>query len=151
MSSKPKVCLVSSSGGHYEQLLQLKKWSEDYNVFWVTEKTKYESPADYYVLQIGSNDKYFYLKFIKLFFQVLQIWIKEKPDYIVTTGALVAVPFGLIAKLLRRKIVFIESFARVNDSSQTGRLFYKIADLFIVQWKPLLKEYPNAVYGGSIY
>ena len=28
---------------------------------------------------------------------------------------------------------------------------YKIADLFIVQWKELLNIYPNAVYGGGIF
>ena len=37
----PRICLVSSSGGHFEQLLMLRKLSEKYNVFIVTEKTKY--------------------------------------------------------------------------------------------------------------
>lgn len=151
MKKNKKVCLVSSSGGHYEQLLQLKSWSEKYESFWVTEKTNYESPADYYTIQIGSNDKYFSLKFIKLFFQVMKIWFQERPDYIVTTGALVAVPFGILAKIMNKKVIFIESFARVNDSSKTGRFFYKFADLFIVQWESLLDEYPNGTFGGSIY
>ena len=28
---------------------------------------------------------------------------------------------------------------------------YKFANLFIVQWREMLKMYPKAVYGGSIY
>lgn len=151
MSKKQKVIMVSSSGGHYEQLLQLKKWSEKYDATWVTEKTKYQSPADYYVMQMGSNDRFFFFKFIILFLHVLYIWIKEKPDFIITTGALVAVPFGVLAKIIKKKIIFIESFARVSNSSKTGRFFYKRADLFIVQWETLLEEYPEAIYGGSIY
>ena len=38
-----------------------------------------------------------------------------------------------------------------NKKTATGRLIYPIADLFIVQWKEMLKLYPKAVYGGSIY
>lgn len=148
---KNKICLVSSSGGHFEQLSELNKWSKEYDSFWVTEKTNYKINADYQLKQIGSNDSWFILRFIGLFYNILKIWLKEKPDYIITTGALVAVPFGLIAKILGKKIIFIESFARVKNSSKTGRFFYKISDLFIVQWKFLLKEYPKAIYGGSIY
>ena len=39
--TKQKICLVSSSGGHFEQLLCLRKLSEDYDCFILTEKTKY--------------------------------------------------------------------------------------------------------------
>ena len=36
-----KICLISSSGGHFEQLLMLRKLGEEYNVFIITEKTEY--------------------------------------------------------------------------------------------------------------
>ena len=45
----------------------------------------------------------------------------------------------------------IETFANKNKKTATGRLIYPIADLFIVQWKEMLKLYPKATYGGSIY
>ena len=45
----------------------------------------------------------------------------------------------------------IETFANRNKKTATGRLIYPIADLFIVQWEEMLKIYPKAVYGGSIY
>jgi len=38
-----KICLISSSGGHFEQLLMLKKLSENHELYIVTEKTKYTS------------------------------------------------------------------------------------------------------------
>ena len=38
---KKKICLISSSGGHYEQLLMLRPLIENNNGFIVTEKTKY--------------------------------------------------------------------------------------------------------------
>ncbi len=85
--------------------------------------------------------------FLKSFFWL----IKEKPDIIVSTGALVTCPISLLGKLMRKKIIYIESFARVDNASLTGKLFYKIADVFIVQWEELLKIYPKAIYGGGIF
>ncbi len=148
---KVKLCLISSSGGHYEQLSMLKPLSEKYDVFWVTEKTDYKGNADYYLYATGSNDKMVLFKLIANCFKTLHFWLKEKPSFVITTGTLVALPVCFLAKLLRKKVVFIETFARVTDCTRMGKLMYKIADLFIYQWEELAEFYPNGVYGGSIY
>ena len=77
--------------------------------------------------------------------------MREKPDVIVTTGALIVFPFCLYAKLMGTKVIYIETFARVNDRSLTGRLVYPLADLFLVQWESLLELYPKAKYVGGIF
>ena len=148
---KKKICLISSSGGHYEQLRMLAPLAEKYDIFWVTERTKYPSKADYYLLQTGSTDVFFVFKMIFNFFKSLLIWCKESPDFVVTTGAMVVIPMVFLAKIFRKKVIYIESFARVYDASKTGKLMYKYSDLFIVQWDSLKTVYPDAVYGGSIY
>ena len=56
-----------------------------------------------------------------------------------------------LGKIFRSKIVYIETFANTNKKTATGRLIYPIADLFIVQWEEMLKLYPKAKLGGSIY
>ncbi|MGO1470878.1 MAG: PssD/Cps14F family polysaccharide biosynthesis glycosyltransferase [Tissierella sp.] len=150
-NSKPKIIMISSSGGHYEQLSMLKSLEEMYDLVWITEKTTYKSKADYYFLQTGTTDKFYLLKMIWISIQSLHIWIKEKPDFIISTGAILAIPISLLAKILKKKVIFIESFARIENSSKTGRFFYNFADLFIVQWETLKTEYPSAIYGGSIY
>ena len=150
-SNQIKICLISSSGGHYEQLKMLKKLGKDYDIFWITEYTPYASEANYYMIQTGMKDKWYILKMIRNLLRTLKIWVKERPDYVVTTGSMVAIPMALLAKLFRKKLVYIESFARVSDSSKTGQLLYKYADLFIVQWESMKEVYPNAVYGGSLY
>ena len=93
----------------------------------------------------------FALRSMKMFFQQLWIFIKEQPDVVLTTGAGVAVPTCVIAKVFHRKIIYIESFARISSPNRTGMFIYKFADLFIVQWESLLKFYPKAVYGGWLY
>lgn len=146
-----KICLISSSGGHYEQLKMLSPLSLDNEVFWVTEKADYASEADYYLIQTGIKDKLFLLKMIINFFKSLRIWYKEKPEYIITTGTMIVLPIVFMAKVFGKKVIYIETFARVNEGTRVGRLMYKHADLFIIQWESLKEVYPNAIYGGSIY
>jgi len=146
-----KICLISSSGGHYEQLKMLKPLEKKYNVFWITEKTDYFSHADYFLLQTGMKDKFYLIKTIINFIKSVYIWIKERPDYIVTTGTMIVFPMAFIAKILKKKLIFIETFARVYDGTRAGKILYKYSDLFIIQWESLKEIYPKAVYGGSIY
>ena len=58
-----KILLVSSSGGHFEQLKILKKLSEnaDFDILVVTEKTKYtkKSEADFFVGQMNRKEIFF--------------------------------------------------------------------------------------------
>lgn len=151
LERRKKICLISSSGGHYEQLKMLAPLSEDHDVFWVTEESEYASKADYYLIQTGLKDKYFPIKMFANFFRSLKIWYKEKPDYVITTGTMIVLPMAFLAKLFGKRLIYIETFARVYDGTRTGRLMYKFADLFIVQWETLKEIYPNAVYGGSLY
>lgn len=149
--ARKKLCLISSSGGHYEQLKMLAPLAEENDVIWITERTQYKSDADYYLMQTGLTDKFFIFKMMINFLKTLMIWFKERPDYVITTGAMVVLPMAFLAKLFGKKLIYIESFARVYDGSKTGKLLYKYADLFIVQWESLKEVYPKAIYGGSIY
>lgn len=146
-----KLCLVSASGGHYEQLKQLTPLIDKYDGFFVTEKTKFKSPAKYYLPATGFGDFWVLPKTMIMFIKAINIWIKEKPDYVITTGTYISIPFALLARLTRKKFIYIETFARVYDGTRAGKLMYKFSDLFIIQWETLKKIYPKATYGGSIY
>lgn len=150
-----KVCLISSSGGHLEQIKQLKDVTSRYECFYVVTRTKATEAMKqkkYIVSDLIRTNKFvLILRMVKMMFEQLVIFVKERPDVIVTTGAGVAIPMCLIGKIFKRKVVYIESFARINTPNKTGLLVYKFADLFIVQWEELKKHYPNAVYGGRIY
>lgn len=149
--SRLKLCMVSSSGGHYEQLRMLATLGQWHRLLWVTEKTDYNSPADYYLYQCGLKDRYYLFKMVANSISSLRIWLKEKPDVVITTGTMVALPLCLIAKLLGKRLIYIETFARVYDGTRTGKLLYRFSDLFIYQWEGLVKVYPKGIYGGSIY
>lgn len=151
MKNEVKLLFISSSGGHLEQLMMLKPLMGIYNSRIVTEKTQFSKKGDYFVIQTGHKDKLMILKLMVNFILATIIFLKERPTHIISTGAITVIPFALIGKIIGTKIIFIETFARIKDKTKTGKLMYKIADLFIVQWESLLEVYPNAVYGGSIY
>lgn len=155
MLKNKKICLISSAGGHLEQIKQLKEIINKYDCFFVVTRTKATEAMkhkNYIVSDMNRSNKIVMIvRMLKMFLEQFKIFIKEKPDVIITTGAGVVIPMCIIAKIFRKKVIYIESFARINTPNKTGKLIYKFADLFIIQWKELKKYYPNAVYGGWIY
>ena len=150
-----KACFVASSGGHWEELMCILPIAEEHDTFYVTEaggQAQGSSLEKLYLLpQINRRQKDFLWRFLKLMVSAGKIMAREKPDFVVTTGALLAFPFCLYAKAMGAKVIYIESFARVHDRSLTGRLVYPFADLFLVQWESLLACYPKAKYVGGIF
>ena len=152
MKKNPKICFVSSSGGHWEQLQKLKPLADKYEGFFVTEKTQFDAPlASYFMMQTDLKDKLMPFKMLVNSVKALKIWIKEKPDLIITTGTMVAYPFYLLSIICKKKFIFIETFGRANMPTVAGKLMEKHSDLFIVQWETQKKHYKKAIYGGCSY
>jgi beta-1,4-N-acetylglucosaminyltransferase len=151
-----KICFAASTGGHYEQLLLLKPLIDKYNSFLITEKTEYktcgiENRKIYYLKQVNRKEGSFPIYILINIFKSLRIFIKEKPDVIITTGVLSVIPISIIAKIFRKKLIYIESFSKITSPTLTGKFLYKFADQFYVQWRELLKFYPKAIYKGGLY
>jgi UDP-N-acetylglucosamine:LPS N-acetylglucosamine transferase len=148
---KLKICLACSAGGHLTQLLQLSDLWKNYEHFYLTFKSKSSlnlTEKTYYIKNPKRNPILFLLASV----QSLSIFLIEKPQVVITTGAGVAIPISLISKVFRKKLIFIESFSRVKTPSATGKFLYFFADLFLVQWKPLLKKYGSkAQYEGAVF
>ena len=152
---KKKLCFAASSGGHFEQLLMLKPLMQKYDSFILTEKTHYKVNIDnqkiYYVRQVNRKEKTFIFKLIGNALKSLFIFIKERPDVVITTGVLAMIPMCLLSKLFRKKLIYIESFAKITSPTETGKMMYKYADRFYVQWESMLEFYPDAICLGGIY
>ena len=153
-----RVLFISSTGGHLDELLQLRKLFKKYNSYIITEKTKSKKKKknkypNVNYLVFGTKDHLFtYLfKFIYNFIKTIILFIKIRPSVIVTTGTHTAVPMCYIGKLFFRKIIYIETIANSKSKTLSGKLVYSIADTFIVQWESMLELYPKAIYGGWIY
>jgi len=153
-----RVMFISSTGGHLDELMQLKPIFKNYDYSIVTEKTKSNINlknkfTKVSFLVFGTKDHLFsyIFKFIYNCLKSVFIFIKYRPNVIVTTGTHTAVPMCYVGKIFRRKIIFIETFANRNTKTLAGKLVYPIADKFIVQWESMLKLYPKAELWGWIY
>jgi len=154
-----KVLFISSTGGHLNELLQLKPMFNKYDYTIVTEKDSFtESLKEEYkdkiqYLPYGTRSKI--LSYIFKYFMVcvksIYLYFKIRPKYIITTGTHTVVPICYLGKLFGTKIIFIETFANSTTKTMSGKMIYPIANLFIVQWESMLKLYPKAKLGGSIY
>lgn len=151
-----KVIFAASSGGHITEILKLEELFKDYEYMLVTEKTDVtEYLQDKYnveYLKYGPNKnifKYIY-NIISNIIKCIKIVAKFKPDTVVSTGAQIGGFVCYIGKLFGAKIIYIESLAKTQTLSKTGKNVYKIADKFYVQWKSLEKNYEKAEYLGRL-
>lgn len=133
-------------------MMQLKDFYEKREHFFVTFRRPNSE-------ELSKKEKTYFLTdpkrnlflFSKNFFESLLVFLKEKPRFIVSTGAGIAIPVCFIGKALGAKIIFIESYCRIDKPSLSGKIVYPIADLFIVQWPELLGFYPKAKYLGGFF
>ena len=156
---KRNVLIISSTGGHLNELMQLSPMFEKYDYHIITEKTKsnlklkekYPGKVGYLVYGTKLHIFTYIFKLLYNCFKSLYYYIKFHPDYIITTGTHTAGPMCCIGKILGSKIIYIETFANIKTKTSTGKLIYHFADRFIVQWPSMKKLYPKAIDGGWIY
>ena len=158
-SKKKKVMFISSVGGHLTQLLELKSLFDNYNYVLVTEKTdvskKLVGTYKISFLPYGSRNQKLIYPFVLIWncIKSLFLMIKYNPNVIVTTGANTAAAMCCLGKIFRKKVIYIESFAKSNSPTLTGKMIYKLHayTTFVVQWETMLEFYPKAEYWGGIY
>lgn len=148
-----KVCLVGSSGGHLTHLYMLKPFWQNKERFWVTfdkadAKSLLEGEKMFPCYYPTNRSLKALVKNTVIAWKVLR---KEKPDLIISSGAAVAVPFFYLGKLFGAKTIYIEVFDRIDASTMTGKLVYRVADKFIVEWEEMKQVYPKAINLGSIF
>ncbi|MDR3696313.1 PssD/Cps14F family polysaccharide biosynthesis glycosyltransferase [Mucilaginibacter sp.] len=151
------ILIPTSTGGHLNEVLQLKKLYDTYKCIIVTE----DVPINHTILKgynyefvraNGENrDFTFWRNFIINIFLAFKIIIKNRPSAIVTTGSHTAVPFCYIGKLFGCKVIFILSFCRTTSKALSADLVHPIADMFFVQWEETKKFYKKAVYVGPVF
>ncbi|MEV4121462.1 UDP-N-acetylglucosamine--LPS N-acetylglucosamine transferase [Micromonospora sp. NPDC049645] len=148
----PVLLLVGSSGGHLAQLLALRPWYESRRRCWVTFDTPEAVslldgedlvPAHHPTTRNVPN----------LFRNAMLAWrvLRERRvEAVVTTGAGVAVPFVVLARLRRIPTVYIEVYDRIDTPTLTARLCRPFLSAMLVQWDEQRRHYPEATVVGTL-
>jgi len=157
----PKVGIICSHGGHFTQAMYALEAFKGFDCFAVVPQV--ETLRD---LQIEGVRKIYPFKIIGRYswpvgvfinmaiatFRFWKIFYKERPDFLFSTGAEIAVPAFYLAKwFFGAKLIFLESLTRISDPSLAGRWIYPVADLFLVQHEAVAQKYgKKAIYKGAL-
>jgi UDP-N-acetylglucosamine:LPS N-acetylglucosamine transferase len=148
----PRVLLVCSSGGHLYQLLMLEPWWRDIARLWVTfptedARSRLAGEQSVWAHHPTTRNVPNLLRNFALAVSVVRAW---RPDLVVSTGAGVAFPFFVAAKLLRVPCVYVEVYDRIDAPTLTGRLCYPLADRFLLQWPEQRRFYARGQVIGPL-
>jgi UDP-N-acetylglucosamine:LPS N-acetylglucosamine transferase len=142
------VHLIQLLGPEYEYgyvLLEEDVWSES--------RLPFPGPV-FRTLRPGGQKAHNLLRDIRMTlmgtWQMLRIVRRFCPKAVVTTGAGIAITATLACKLSGVKVIFVETGSRVTALSATGKILYRLADLFLVQWEPLAEKHARAIYAGRL-
>ena len=106
-----KILLVCSTGGHFRSMQELNLFWETHERVWVTfysatTKAALEAEKVYWAWSPTNRNL---LNLVRNFLLAWQVLSRERPQLVISTGAGVAVPFLILAKILGSQTVFIES------------------------------------------
>lgn len=149
---RPIVCLVCSSGGHFAELHRLRAAWDAFEPLWVTfesQDTRSILGDERMVRAYGPTNRSL-INLVRNTWLAWRVLTRKRPVAVVSTGAGVALPFMVVARLRGVPGIYVESLARVTDLSLTGRLSYRFAEEFLVQWPQLAERYPRARYVGRV-
>jgi beta-1,4-N-acetylglucosaminyltransferase len=147
------VLLVCSSGGHLLQLVALGEAWSTHSRAWVTfdksdarwllrqERVHYaHGPTNRSISNLLRN-----------LLLARRVVSRLRPQVVITTGAGVAVPFAWMARLRGAKVVYVESFTRIDGPSLSCRLIAPVADRVYAQWPELAASYAPARFRGNVF
>ena len=145
-----KVLLVCSSGGHLSQLLLLRPWWSLHERAWVTfatndARSSLAQEEVTWAFHPTTRNLPNALRNLRLAFGLVR---RFRPDLVVSTGAGVAFPFFVAAKLRGVRTAYVEVFDRIDHPTLTGALCYPLTDLFAIQWPEQAATYPDGEVVG---
>ena len=147
-----RVCLAASAGGHLTQLLKLKHSWRQYEAVYVSTvpvvtKRLQQHGRTYIIGECNRNHPF---KSILVLARCMRIAIKERPDVVISTGAMPAFLFCVAAKIIGAKIVWLDSIANTRKLSMSGQAVRYFADLFLTQWPAIAEKYKNVECVGTV-
>jgi UDP-N-acetylglucosamine:LPS N-acetylglucosamine transferase len=144
--------LVGSSGGHLTQLWALRPWWEAGSRTWVT----FDTPDATSLLSDEQTVWAHYPTTRNIPNLLRNTWLawttlrRIRPDIVVSTGAGVALPFFVFARLMRIPTAYIEVYDRIDSPTLTGRLCRPFTSVMCVQWDEQKTLYRNATVIGEL-
>jgi UDP-N-acetylglucosamine transferase subunit ALG13 len=145
-----RVLAVSSGGGHFVELVRLRAAFAGAEVTWATVSDAYAShvPGER-LLVIPDATRWDRLRMAAAAVQIARMLLRERPDVVVSTGALPGCFAIAMGRLLGARTVFIDSVANVEELSLSGRLASRVGHVCLTQWPELARQ-GGPGFAGSV-
>lgn len=152
------LLLVCSTGGHLLQLLALREVWEGERRLWVTfdkSDARVLLREETVVHAHGPTNRSFgmtaLLNTVRNVALAWRVVGRARPAVILTTGAGVAVPFAWVGRLRGARVVYVESFTRIDGASLSCKLIAPVAARIYGQWPEFTDAVPRARYLGNVF
>lgn len=145
-----KILAIASAGGHWLQLCKIIEPSHDLPIAYVTTLDGLEPPtpnAKSNLVADCNRDQLFRL--VICTGQMLKIFIRERPDFVVTTGAMPGLVAIIIARIFGVRTLWIDSVANSEELSGSGKIARKFAHDCLSQWEHVA-ESEGVSFAGRI-
>ena len=119
-----KVLFISSTGGHFNELIKLEPLFKNYDYSIITEKDKttksfkrkYKDKIFFVPYSTRSKILTYIFIYQYIILKSIVLFLKIKPDVIISTGTHTAVPMCYLGKMFRKKVIYIETYANIKKT-----------------------------------
>lgn len=131
-----RLLALSSSGGHWEQLMIIKDAFSAFDVSYATTMEGLGNKSNIKNCKIISDCNRNSIKSIFLCIKNVRTLMKiTKPEIVITTGALPGLIALVFGKFSGAYCIWIDSVANAEKLSMSGKVASVFCDMCIVQWR----------------
>lgn len=148
---KIKIFLSATSGGHLTEGIELFSNLSDVQLIFLSEDcVRTRNMPDFYTYKKLWNSSIGAIA--GSFFKSLKIIMKERPQWVVSTGAECGIGSLIAGKLTGRKTIFVETVTRYKSKTKSAKIAYYFVNHFYVQHEEGLALFGNkAEYIGGLF
>ena len=156
-ASDVKLLVAASAGGHANDLSAMLERAEE---FWPARPSVYVTTAkvraDRFrelgmrVYVVREADRRTPISACITAAQTLRVIWRERPDAIVTTGAMPMAIMSVWGRLFGAKVAWVDCLSQVDTLSLSGRVIRRLAHLTLTQWPEVATRFRKVEYAGEV-
>jgi UDP-N-acetylglucosamine:LPS N-acetylglucosamine transferase len=152
-----KLLVAASAGGHANDLSALLEraetmWPERPTVYVTTSNVRADKFRNQgmHVYVVREADRRTPISAVIAAAQTLRVIWRERPDAIVTTGAMPMAIMCVWGRLAGAKIAWVDCLSQVDTLSLSGRVIRALAHLTLTQWPDVATRFRKVEYAGEV-
>lgn len=151
LQRRTRIVALSSSGGHWVQLLRLRPAFDDCDVTYATTRTGYRSDIERgHFCVIPDCNREEALRVLWCAVRIVALLVRVRPDVVISTGAAPGFLAVRLGRWLGARTIWVDSVANADELSMAGRMAGPHSDLWLTQWSHLAAESGPKFFGSVL-